>query len=83
MSNEEEAPYRFYSAWDYARGMELPMPWATCPAWDDSIRLIKQPACCGQRPIARCGCGRWVYDRHAKHWGAHVDHPAKRKAAER
>ncbi|HET7421092.1 MAG TPA: hypothetical protein VFL27_11995 [Candidatus Dormibacteraeota bacterium] len=81
MSDERKAPYRFYSAWDNAHGKEVPMPWASCPGWDDPIRLVKQASCCGQPPIGRCRCGRWDYGRHAKHWGAHVsvsqdDNPA-------
>lgn len=83
MSDERAAPYRAYSMWDFARGMEIPMPWASCPGWDDPIRLVKQASCCGQPPIGRCGCGRWVYERNAKHWGAHADHPAKRKSGRR
>lgn len=78
MSNDPSATYRFYSAWDFANGAEVAMPWASCPEWNDPIRLIKQPSCCGQPPIGKCRCGRWVYDRHAKHWGAHAKHPSLR-----
>ena len=79
MSGEREAPYRFYSAWDIAKGREDSMPWAECPAWDDPIRLTRQTSCCGQPPIGQCRCGRWVYDRHAKHWGPHAAHPLLHK----
>ncbi len=81
MSAEREAPYRFYSAWDIARGEEAPMPWASCPGWNDPIRLVRQESCCGRPPIGRCACGRWVYERHAKHWGAHAAHPLDGKTA--
>jgi len=81
MSGEREASYRAYSAWDNARGEEVPMPWASCPGWNDPARLVKHQSCCGQLPIGRCACGRWIYERHAKHWGAHAAHPLKPKTA--
>jgi len=81
VSGEREAPYRFYSAWDIARGEEAPMPWASCPGWNDPSRLVRQESCCGQPAIGRCACGRWVYERHAKHWGAHAPHPLTGKTA--
>lgn len=67
--------YRFYSVWGNAEHREIPMLWATCPGWDDPARLVRQEACCGQPPVGRCGCGRWVYEKHAKHWGRHGRHP--------
>jgi hypothetical protein len=69
------AVYNFYSIWDIARAEEIPMPWAECPAWNDPARLSKREACCGQQPIGPCRCGRWVYSRHAKHWGPCRAHP--------
>lgn len=74
--------YLFFSIWDNALAREEPMPWATCPAWDDPARL--QPdSCCGQAPIGRCGCGRWVYEKHARHWGRHERHPGFIEGQER
>ena len=72
---DPRATYRFYSIWDNARAEEVPMPWAECPAWNDPARLLRRETCCGQPPVGRCRCGRWVYERHAKHWGPCQAHP--------
>jgi len=66
----------FFSIWDVARAREVPMPWASCPDWDDPARLDGSRTCCGQKAIGRCRCGRWVYQLHAKHWGPCDRHPA-------
>jgi len=78
MSEQHESPasYRFYLVRDNAKAKEVPMPWAECPAWNAPARLLRRETCCGQPPVGRCRCGRWVYERHAKHWGpcqAHRD----------
>jgi hypothetical protein len=74
-NHDEATVYTFYSAWDNSRAQEVPMPWASCPAWNDPVRLQRRDTCCGQLPVGRCRCGRWVYKRHAKHWGPCPPHP--------
>lgn len=85
MNQSEDAPSQPpYSVWDLRDGREVPAPGATCPDWDDPVRLEPRPECCGQPAIGRCArCGRYVYKLHAKHQGPHKVHPSRSSPAER